>query len=220
MAINGFDINLKGFRNLVGDYARSFMFSISIPEIDSVPYGNQGGVGTISSLARTLTLPSYTIQTAPIGFQGLKINVATTASFASPWDVSFLSDEKQILRKQFLNWMRLVYDAGNMTPSAIIDYKRDDIVASQLDRNGDVVMTYKFYGAYPIDVAGFTFNHDEINPQTFGVKIAYDFFTIDALNVEADNQRYAIGVETGKQVGSGPSDNLNNVVIGGSGAGR
>lgn len=187
MAVNGFDTNLNGFRQVLGDYTRQFMFRIEIPE--AISNDTRGRVTTF--FARSSTLPDYSIQEQQIGFQGLKIKVATTATFAD-WTVNFLADEKQYLRAKLLQWASWVYDAGTMTPAAMNAYKVNNLKAIQMDRSGNDVMVYTFYGAFPKTVKSPTFNHDTLELGTFETTFAYDLFTISEstnYNFRADNQR-------------------------------
>lgn len=212
MAVNGFDTNLNGFRQVIGDYTRQYMFRIEIPEI--LASDARGRVTTF--FARSTTLPDYNIQTTDIGFQGLKLKVATTATFAD-WSVTFMADEKQYLRAKLLQWASYVYDAGTMTPATINAYKADNLKATQLDRSGNDVMTYRFFGAFPKTVKSPTFNHDTLNIGTFDTTFAFDLFTIsDSTNYNfgATNQRPNIYLKNLVGTGSPGAANPQNATLG------
>jgi hypothetical protein len=144
MAVNGFDTNLNGFRQVIGDYTRQYMFRIEIPEV--MTNDVRGRVTTF--FARSTTLPDYTLNTTEIGFQGLKVKVATTATFPD-WTVTFMADEKQYLRAKLLQWASYVYDAGTMTPATINAYKANNLKAIQLDRSGNDVYDLYFLRSIP-----------------------------------------------------------------------
>jgi hypothetical protein len=177
MASKAFDKNLVGFRQKLGDFTRSFMFRIDIPW-----WNDQE---TLSMLARSATLPAYKIKTSEIGFQGLKLRVATVAEFEPTFTVEILADEKQVLRGNIMKWMSYVYDASTMEASMLQggkdasdnSYKRDDVVFSQLARDGESMMAYNFVGVFPTSCDSIKPSHDETDPQKFSVTFAYDFFT-------------------------------------------
>jgi len=183
MASKAFNKNLIGFRTKLGDFARSFMFKIDIPWWNDIE--------TLSMLARSATLPSYKIKSSPIGFQGLKLNVATVAEFEPTFTVEILADEKQVLRGNIMKWMSYTYDPMTMEASMLQgpgaqSYKIDDVVFSQLTRDGSAVMAYKFAGVFPTSCDSIKPSHDDTDPAKFAVTFTYDFFTFKAA-APADN---------------------------------
>jgi hypothetical protein len=187
MATAAFDANLKGFRQVIGDYTRAYMFRITIP-------GWVSDAKTLSMFARSTNLPAYSIGKEEIGFQGQKIRVATVANFESPWSITVLADENQAIRGKLLNWASYIYDVGTMSPAAINQYKASNLKVEQLDRAGNSVFAYNFYGAWASKVGAPVLNHDTLAPQTFEVSFEYDFFTVgSAVNeIGADNSKPAI----------------------------
>lgn len=190
MATLAFNNNLVGFRQQLGDFARSFMFKMSIPSWVS-------DNSQLSILTRSISLPAFKLHSEAIGFQGLKMNVVTTAEFDPTWTVKILADENQVVRSNIVQWMSMAYDAGTMEASTLSVYKKDKFYVQQLDRVGKVVSTYKFYGMYPESVTNDELNHDTTAPQTFSVTFKYDFFTFNlgdenVINMNADNQIPAI----------------------------
>jgi len=193
MAVTGgvsFNNNLVGFRQVIGDFARSFMFKMSVPAWNA-------NNSQLSIFARSITLPAFKLHSEQIGFQGLKMNVITTAEFNDPWTVKILADENQVIRSNIMKWMSVAYDAGTMEASTLKDYKKDNYFVQQLDRVGKIVSTYKFYGIYPESVSSPTLAHDTVTPQDFDVTFKYDFFTFNlgdekVIDMKADNEVPAI----------------------------
>jgi hypothetical protein len=179
MAREAFDSNLVGFRNVLGDFTRAFMFRINIPSWLS------SGDRNLSMLVRSTTLPAYSLKHSDIGFQGLKMRVATVAEFEPTWQVECLADESQILRGNILRWMSYTYDAGTMEASTLSAYKKDGITASQLDRLGNTTMTYGFYGLFPSKCDGIKVSHDDTEPAKFNVTFTYDYFSVIAGDLAA-----------------------------------
>jgi hypothetical protein len=211
MAIKAFNKNLIGFRQKLGDFTRSFMFRIDIPWWNDYE--------TLSMLARSATLPAYKLKTSEIGYQGLKLRVATVAEFEPTFTVEILADEKQVLRSNIMKWMSYTYDPATMEASMLQgagdasdnSYKRDDVVFSQLTRDGTSVMTYNFAGVFPTSCDSIKPSHDETDPAKFSVTFAYDFFTFKtgsgSANVTpnpmgADNSKVGITSEAGDKAGA------------------
>jgi hypothetical protein len=212
MAQKAFDKNLRGFRTTLGDFSRSFMFRINVP--------NWYNTDTLSMLGRSVQLPSYTLKTDPIMFQGLKMMVTAVAEFDNKLSIKILADEKQVLRGNIMKWMSYVYDPSTMEAAPMAEYKKDDVVIQQLDRMGETIMAYQFYGVYPTSCSSPAFTHEDTKAQEFEVGFTYDFFTYvvdDAgaitpgagLEVDGSNSKPGIsmGVDGG-QVGAGTKEPL------------
>jgi hypothetical protein len=189
MALNAFNQNLVGFRTVLGDFSRSYMFKIDMPQwLDDV------GVNTLSMMVRSIQLPAYKLKTSPIGFQGMKMNVATVVEFDPTWSVECLADEAQVLRGNLLRWASYIHDPATMESAVLTSYKKDKIYVSQLDRLGNPTMVYTFFGLFPSSIDAPKFSHDDVEPAKFNVTFTYDFYTVSAgkdakaVNVGSDNQ--------------------------------
>lgn len=174
-----FDTNLSGFRHTIGDYTRAHMFRIVIPDIADHK--------TLTLFARSTKLPDYVVEKTPIAFQGLEIRAATVAKFEGTWDVTFLADEAQTLRRKFLEWSAKAYDGNQMLGGAMEDYVRDNVVVQQLTRTGLVSTQYNFFGLWPEKVGGWELGHDKKDVTTFTVTFSYDFFGINTKITDQGN---------------------------------
>lgn len=171
--------NLTGFvqevTKLGGDFTRSYLFAIDIPGA-----GIDTGAGNRSSLTafcRSTELPSYSVKTKIIPFQGMEIEVADGVKFKSPWSVEFLSDDTYILRSTFLAWASACFDFNRKGAATPRSYKRNALVY-QLDRKSNIVCTYSIMGLFPKVVGGHTISNDSKDFARFSVDFGYDYFTI------------------------------------------
>jgi hypothetical protein len=167
--------NLIGSRHTLGDkdYSRAYLFSIDIPQIFS------GGEQALSTICRATKLPDFEIATDVIDYDGIKINIAQSVKFPENWRVEFLSDENYTIKRNVLHWMAQTVDPARMVPSAPDVYKVDGITASQLDRKGNKILTYTFYGVFPVKLdktAEFSHKLRDINE--FTVEFKFDYFTM------------------------------------------
>jgi len=163
--------NLAGYRNsILGDYVRPYMFKLNLPQI--------GDVETVSALARSTTLPSYTLKDETIAYQGLTLNVASVAQFAGTFDVTFLADHTHQLYRLLLEWQAAAYEPGRMYSASPNSYKVDNVGLFQLDRKSQPIIGYFFSGLYPKEVKGWQVAQGTTAPAEFGVTFKYDFFDI------------------------------------------
>ncbi len=165
------NFNLSSFRNTIKDTAKPYLFLIQIPAV-STPSGEE-----ITCFARSANLPAYNIQTTDIAFQGMMYKVATTPTFDN-WQVTFLADESHVLRHRFLGWQSQIFDAQRQVGGSPVLYKADNIRVSQLGRAGGIVTTYNFVGMFPANVGEIALDHGTVDPETFTVDFAYDYYSI------------------------------------------
>ena len=169
MAINPNEpFNLYTFRQTVGDPARPYLFMVTIPEI--------GTDAIVTSMARSASIPEKTVSDIAIPFQGVNLNIGGTPTY-SEWQVSFLCDEAHELRRLFLKWNDLIYDAGTGFIGHSNSYKSDKVGVAQLSRNGIKVAKVGFVGAYPKTVGAIELAQGSSGEaETFQVTFKYDYF--------------------------------------------
>jgi hypothetical protein len=181
MPLPGQNFNLFNFRQTVGDPARPVYFLVHIPEI--------GTNEVVTGLARNTSLPGYQLGEVAVPFQGVPIKLAGTPTFAD-WKVTFMCDEAHELRRLFLKWQSLAYDVGTGLTGHSNSYKSDKMSVSQLARNGQIVSTYGFVGAWPKNVAEISVGHEKGTEfELFDVDFAYDYF----VNVAKDGEQTNVG---------------------------
>jgi hypothetical protein len=169
MAINeNQPFNLYNFGKTIGDPARPYLFLITIPEI--------GTDTVVTSLARSANIPAQNMSEIPISFQGMNLYIGGTPTY-DEWQVTFLCDEAHELRRLFLKWNSLIYDAGTSFVGHSNTYKSDKMGVAQLARNGKQVSRIGFVGAFPKSVGQIELAHGTTGEaETFQVTFRYDFF--------------------------------------------
>lgn len=174
---NGGNFNLFNFRQTIGDPARPYLFLVHIPEI--------GKDEVVTSLARSTSLPKYTIKDIAIPFQGVQINIGGTVEPNQDWTVDFICDEAHELRRLFFKWQSLIYDIGTGLTGHSSSYKSDAISVAQMARNGTIVANYGLVGAYPKEVDQIEVSHDKgAEFESFKVTFKFDYFTLMDKNGE------------------------------------
>lgn len=132
-------------------------------------------------LCRSAQLPASTIEDITAAYRGRPVHFAGERTF-QPWTISVLNDNNFLIRNVMEKWSNgvLNYTATNgiLRPS---DYQVDMSVY-QLDRNDNIIKTYKFYDAYPTNVGAIQLAFDQNNAiEEFEVEFVYNYFTTDGI---------------------------------------
>lgn len=132
-------------------------------------------------LCRSAQLPASTIEDITAAYRGRPVHFAGERTF-QPWTISVLNDTNFLIRNVMEKWSNgvLNYTATNgiMRPS---DYQVDMSVY-QLDRNDNIIKTYRFYDAYPTNVGAIQLAFDQNNAiEEFEVEFVYNYFTTDGI---------------------------------------
>jgi hypothetical protein len=128
-------------------------------------------------LVSVAELPGQTVNPAIIQYRGREVKFVGDRVFA-PWTITVLNDSEMSIRNAVEQWMGGMEDnvtkIGKLQPA---QYQRDlDIF--QLDRNGNILKSYKLMGAFPVDLSpvGLDFGaNDQIS--TFTCTFQYQTFT-------------------------------------------
>lgn len=171
--------NVTEFRaNLVGDGARPNLFQVTM----TFPTFTEDGVAAgqaLTFLAKTAQLPGSTLGTVPLYYFGREMKFVGNRSFAD-WSLTIINDENFKVRNAFESWMNNINShstnlrngAATTPTSYSVDAKVD-----QFDKAGNIIKSYKFVGAFPVDLAPIDLDwssNDTI--EEFGVTLAYQWW--------------------------------------------
>lgn len=174
--------NVTEFRaNLIGDGARPNLFQVTMTfptfTADAVNSGK-----ALTFLCKTAQLPGSTVGTVPVYYFGRELKFAGNRNFAD-WTITIINDENFKVRKAFESWMNSINSHGtnvrngNATnPSSYsVDAKVD-----QYDKAGNIIKSYKFVGAFPVDLSPIDLDwgaNDSI--EEFTATLAYQWWESD-----------------------------------------
>lgn len=132
-------------------------------------------------MCRAAQLPASTVEDITAAYRGRPVHFAGERTFA-PWTISVYNDTNFLIRNVMERWSNgvLNYTATNgiMRPT---DYQVDMSVY-QLDRNDNVIKTYKFFDAYPTSVGAIALDFESNNQiEVFDVEFTFNFFTTDGI---------------------------------------
>lgn len=132
-------------------------------------------------LCKAATLPGSILEDAAVNFRGRPVHFAGERSF-QPWTVSIYNDTNFLIRNVMEKWSNGVvnYTATNgiMRPT---DYQVD-LFVHQLDRNDNIIKTYRMFDAWPTEVGQIQLDFDANNQiEMFDVTFLFNYFTTDGI---------------------------------------
>jgi hypothetical protein len=172
MAILGVD-DFKS--KLRGGGARPNLFKVTI----NYPGFANGDAELTSFLVEAASLPGSTFGTILVPFRGRILKIAGDRTFEN-WQTTILNDTDFNVRNAIERWMNGINahsaNTGLTTPIAY----EADLKVDQLDRNGDVLKTYTFRGAYPTDLSDIALSYaDNDTIERFNCTWSYQYFESD-----------------------------------------
>lgn len=162
-----------------GARANQFRVELTFPAFVG---GNAAAAGQAAQfLCKSATLPASVLEDAFVNFRGRPVHMAGERSY-QPWSVTIFNDTNFLIRNVMERWSNGIvnYSATNgiMRPT---DYQVD-LSVHQLDRNDNIIKTYKLYDAWPQDVGPIALDFDANNQvETFDVVFLYNYFTTDGI---------------------------------------
>ena len=174
--------NVTEFRaNLIGDGARPNLFQVTMNfpafSTDAVNSGQ-----ALSFLCKTAQLPGSTVGTVPLYYFGRELKFAGNRNFAD-WTITIINDENFKVRKALESWMNGINshatNTRNVAAQNSLGYSVDAKV-EQFDKAGNVIKSYKFVGAFPVDLSPIDLDwgsNDAI--EEFTTTLAYQWWESD-----------------------------------------
>lgn len=165
------EITLSTFKSNVKDVARPNRFYVIM---DSPAPGMDE---KISYYIKSASLPGKNLGEIQLNWQGMNTKIAGDITF-DDWSVTVLSDPEMKVRQAFLDWQMLVADHLSNIREEPVNYKKD-LLVQKLDRQGNVVQTFKLVGAWVK-----TMDQVELSTDTndaameFTVTFSYDYWEI------------------------------------------
>jgi hypothetical protein len=126
-------------------------------------------------LVKAAALPASTIASVDVPFRGRILKVAGDRTFET-WTITVINDTDFAIRSAFEKWMNVINkmtDATGITDPS--EYYKDAKV-KQLDRNGGVLRTYKFWDIFPTNISTIDLSYettDTIQEFTVEMQVHY-----------------------------------------------
>ena len=136
----------------------------------------------LTTIAQSITIPSKSVETISVSFQGERRNYAGMDSSEQTFTVNFLETEKAEVASHFRRWMFLVRNhvmrgaVDRLLYVATIDARLKD------SRDDKVTTLYRFEEAYPISMGeielDYSSNESVSIPITFSYRLRQEQFDL------------------------------------------
>jgi hypothetical protein len=127
-------------------------------------------------LVKAAALPASSIAPIDVPFRGRILKVAGDRTFET-WTITIINDVDFSIRSAFEKWMNTINrmtDATGLTNP--VDYQKDAIV-KQLDRDGSVLRSYKFWDVFPTNITAIDLNYETTdNIEDFQVELQLHYW--------------------------------------------
>jgi hypothetical protein len=159
---------------LSGGGARANMFQVRI----AAPAGITGiDMESLSFLVKGAQLPGSTVGIIDIPFRGRHFKMAGDRIF-EPWTITVLNDTDFRVRNMVESWMNRINQHESNVSSVDPSTYMVDMAVDQLDKNGEVLKTYEFKSAFPIQLTPIDLTWESENViEEFQVTFEYLYWT-------------------------------------------
>lgn len=141
--------------------------------------GGQVAERQVPFMVSSASLPEQTLGVAGVQFRGREVKWAGDRT-TSPWTVNCYNDTDFEIRSAMETWSQgVVENETNRGRTSTISYQTQALV-EQLDRNDQVLKSYKFIDLWPIQVGEIALDfgaNDQI--ETFPITFDYLYFLTD-----------------------------------------
>ena len=160
---------------LTGGGARPNLFEVELAFPDAVRVDNDV-LEKSRFLVKAAALPASTIAPIDIPFRGRILKVAGDRTFET-WTITVINDVDFSIRSAFEKWMNTINkmtDATGLTNP--VAYQKDAIV-KQLDRDGSVLRSYKFWDIFPTNISTIDLSYETTDTiQEFTVELQVHYW--------------------------------------------
>ena len=154
---------------LTGGGARANLFEVVL-QFPDLAQPDSATLEKSRFLVKGANMPASNIAQIEVPFRGRVLKIAGDRTFDS-WTVTVLNDTDFSIRSAFERWMntinRVSDNTGLVNPA---DYQADAYVY-QLDRDGSVLRSYRFYDVFPTQVSPIELSYDAQGIQEFTVEL-------------------------------------------------
>ena len=132
---------------LSGGGARPNLFEVELAFPDAVAIENDV-LQKARFLVKAAALPASTIAPIDVPFRGRILKIAGDRTFET-WTITVINDTDFSLRSAFEKWMNTINKMSDATGVVDPEAYQKDATVKQLDRDGSVLRSYKFWDIFP-----------------------------------------------------------------------
>ena len=195
------------FRNRIGDLARPNLFQVEVgfpqivdngtPQSGATPgsqeqrgeesagasrAGSGASSGSLATfLVKAANIPASTVGVIEVPYRGRTLKIAGDRTF-EPWTVTVLNDKGFALRSKFEEWSTKIQALHqNLQATKTIMKYQSDAIIRQIDRQNNIVRSYKFVGIWPSTISAIDLAWDSNDtPEEYTVEFQVQYWTYDS----------------------------------------
>ena len=136
---------------LSGGGARPNLFEVELAFPNAVAIDNDV-LQKSRFLVKAAALPASTIAPIDVPFRGRILKIAGDRTFET-WTITVLNDTDFSIRSAFEKWMNVINRMSDATGVVDPEAYQKDAVVKQLDRDGGLLRSYKFWDIFPTNIS-------------------------------------------------------------------
>ena len=146
---------------LAGGGARPNLFEVELAFPDAVPVANDI-LQKSRFLVKAAALPASSITPIDIPFRGRILKVAGDRTFET-WTITVINDADFAIRSAFEKWMNTINKMDDATGLTNPEQYQKDAMVHQLDRDGSILRSYKFWDIYPTNLSAIDLSYETVD---------------------------------------------------------
>ena len=146
---------------LAGGGARPNLFEVELAFPDAVPVANDI-LQKSRFLVKAAALPASSITPIDIPFRGRILKVAGDRTFET-WTITVINDADFAIRSAFEKWMNTINKMDDATGLTNPQQYQKDAMVHQLDRDGSILRSYKFWDIYPTNISAIDLSYETVD---------------------------------------------------------
>ena len=136
---------------LSGGGARPNLFEVELAFPDAVAINNDI-LQKATFLVKAAALPASTIAPIDVPFRGRILKIAGDRTFET-WTITVINGTDFSIRSAFEKWMNTINKMSDATGVVDPEAYQKDATVKQLDRDGSVLRSYKFWDIFPTNIS-------------------------------------------------------------------
>lgn len=143
---------------LKGGGARPNLFRVTL----NFPAYAGGSAELTSFMCKGAQLPASTINAVEVPFRGRQLKIAGDRTFED-WSVTVINDTGFEVRNAMERWMNGMNGHTANTGFTNPVLYQADLIVDQLDKDGGVLKSYNFRGAFPNNISAIDLSYDTVD---------------------------------------------------------
>ena len=160
---------------LTGGGARPNLFEVELAFPNAVAIENDV-LQKARFLVKAAALPSSTINPIEIPFRGRILKIAGDRTFET-WTITVINDVDFVIRSAFEKWMNVINKLDDATGLQNPEEYQKDAMVHQLDRDGGILRSYKFWDIFPTNLSAIDMSYETTDTlEEFTVEMQVHFW--------------------------------------------